>query len=78
VITRAAVSRVRFRNLTVKEIRDYIESREWDGKAGAYAIQGLAGAFVAELDGDYNNVVGLPIQLIHDLLRQDFVHCRFR
>ncbi len=73
----AATSRVSFRELSPAQLRDYLASGEWQGKAGAYAIQGLAGSFVTELDGDYNNVVGLPIQLIHDLLRQKFVHSRF-
>ena len=74
----AAVSHVRFHDLSPAQIRAYLVTGEWEGKAGAYGIQGLAGKFVAKLEGDYNNVVGLPIQLIHDLLRQKFVHCRFR
>ncbi len=54
-------TRLRFKRLTVQEIEAYIASGEWRGKAGGYAIQGLAGAFVAKLIGSYPNVVGLPL-----------------
>ena len=77
LIEQAAISRVCFHQLTVRQISEYVHSGEWQGKAGAYAIQGNAGAFVADLGGDFDNVVGLPIYLIHDLLRTKFVHCRF-
>ena len=43
------------------EVEAYLESAEWRGKAGGYAIQGLAGAFVERLVGSYSNVVGLPL-----------------
>ena len=42
-------------------IDDYVESGEWQGKAGGYAIQGRAAAFVSFLSGSYSNVVGLPL-----------------
>ena len=77
VVEAGATSHVRFRDLLDSEIRAYIQTNEWRGKAGAYAIQGHAGKFVAELEGDYDNVVGLPLNLLDDLLRQSFVHCRF-
>ena len=54
-------SRVRFKRLSRAEIEAYLDSGEWRGKAGAYAIQGLAGAFVIRLIGSYTNVVGLPL-----------------
>lgn len=54
-------TRVRFKHLTRPEIEAYIASREWRGKAGGYAIQGLAGSFVQKLVGSYTNVVGLPL-----------------
>lgn len=73
----AAVSRVRFRRLSSPEIEAYLATREWDGKAGAYAIQESGGGLVAELKGDFENVVGLPVTLIHDLIEQHFGHCRF-
>jgi septum formation protein len=52
---------VRFKRLERAEIDDYIQSDEWRGKAGGYAIQGRAARFVAFLSGSYSNVVGLPL-----------------
>lgn len=54
-------TRVRFKRLTRAEIDTYLASGEWEGKAGGYAIQGRAGAFVTRLAGSYTNVVGLPL-----------------
>jgi len=54
-------TRVRFKRLSREEIQSYLASREWRGKAGGYAIQGLAGCFVQKLVGSYTNVVGLPL-----------------
>lgn len=59
---------VRFKRLTGREIRAYIDSNEWRGKAGAYAIQGLAGVFVKAINGSYSNVVGLPLYETYVLL----------
>ena len=66
---RVVETRVRFRNLSDAEIRDYIASGEWRGKAGAYAIQGIAGGFVVKLVGSYTNVVGLPLTEVFTLLK---------
>lgn len=52
---------VSFKRLTDEEIAWYLKSGEWQGKAGGYAIQGKAGAFVKALRGSYTNVVGLPL-----------------
>ena len=52
-------TRVRFKKLSDDEFDSYIASGEWRGKAGGYAIQGIAGAFVVKLIGSYTNVVGL-------------------
>lgn len=52
---------VRFKRLEPSEIEAYIQSGEWRGKAGGYAIQGRAATFVAFLSGSYSNVVGLPL-----------------
>ncbi len=60
---------VSFKRLTGDEIEDYIASGEWRGKAGGYAIQGLAGAFVTSVNGSYFNVVGLPLYETLGLLR---------
>lgn len=54
-------TRVRFKRLSGAEIDAYLGSGEWRGKAGGYAIQGIAGAFVVSLIGSYTNVVGLPL-----------------
>jgi septum formation protein len=59
--TRLVESRVRFKRLSRAETEAYLDSGQWRGKAGAYAIQGLAGAFVVRLIGSYSNVVGLPL-----------------
>jgi septum formation protein len=65
-----AVTAVTFRGLTADEIADYVAAGEWQGRAGAYAIQGLAAALVERIDGDYLNVVGLPAALLLDVLRR--------
>mgnify|MGYP003648149579 CR=1 FL=1 len=54
-------TRVRFKRLSRLDIQSYLASDEWRGKAGGYAIQGLAGGFVVRLVGSYTNVVGLPL-----------------
>jgi septum formation protein len=56
-----AVTRVRFRPLAQRDIDWYIASGEWRERAGGYAIQGRGAALVAEIEGDYWNVVGLPV-----------------
>ncbi|MFG1226596.1 Maf-like protein [Xanthobacter autotrophicus DSM 597] len=59
--TRLVETRVRFKRLSRDEINDYLACGEWRGKAGGYAIQGIAGGFVVKLVGSYTNVVGLPL-----------------
>lgn len=61
VRVRIVETRVRFKRLSRREMEAYIASREWRGKAGGYAIQGLAGCFVQKIIGSYTNVVGLPL-----------------
>ncbi len=58
---RVVETRVTFKALSENEIRTYLTSNEWRGKAGGYAIQGLAAAFVRAVHGSYTNVVGLPV-----------------
>ena len=58
---RLVETRLRFKRLSRAEIADYLASGEWRGKAGGYAIQGFAGAFVQRLIGSYSGVVGLPL-----------------
>ena len=59
--TALSVSEVQFRTLAPEEIRDYVTSGECDDKAGAYAIQGRAAKFVAEIRGSHSGIVGLPL-----------------
>lgn len=54
-------TRLRFKRLSREEMEAYLASGQWRGKAGGYAIQGLAGSFVVQLSGSYTNVVGLPL-----------------
>ena len=58
---RLVETRLRFKRLSPNEVEAYLACGEWRGKAGGYAIQGLAGAFVERLVGSYSNVVGLPL-----------------
>jgi septum formation protein len=59
--SRLVESRVRFKRLSREELDAYLDSGEWRGKAGGYAIQGMASAFVVRLIGSYSGVVGLPL-----------------
>ena len=69
-ITGAAVeiTQVRFRPASAALLDWYVETGEWRGRAGGYAIQGAGAALVAAIDGDYLNVVGLPLARLLDLL----------
>ncbi len=66
---RCVMTQVTFKRLTAAEIAAYLEGGEWRGKAGGYAIQGAAGAFVPSINGSYSNVVGLPLAETLALLR---------
>ena len=63
-------SDVRIVALSEADIAAYLDTGEWQGKAGAYAIQGRAGAFVAHLDGSHSSVMGLPLYETWELLRK--------
>jgi len=60
-VRRTVVTNVHFKRLSGPEIDAYIGSGEWEGKAGAYAVQGRAAVFVKSINGSYSNVVGLPL-----------------
>ena len=62
-------SRVRFAPLDEADIAAYVASGEWQGKAGGYAIQGRAAAFVAHISGSYSGIMGLPLFETHQILR---------
>jgi septum formation protein len=61
---------VTFRRLSPEVVSGYVASGEWEGRAGAYAIQGLGGRLVERIDGDYSNVVGLPASLLVSILER--------
>lgn len=65
---RLVETRLRFKRLSRDDIEFYLASGEWRGKAGAYAIQGIADSFVVKLSGSYSNVVGLPLYETANLL----------
>ncbi|KKB08656.1 Maf-like protein [Devosia chinhatensis] len=65
---RLVETRIRFKRLSAKDMEAYLASAEWRGKAGGYAIQGIAGAFVVKLVGSYSGVVGLPLHETAQLL----------
>lgn len=65
---RLVETRIRFKRLSSREIESYLGSAEWRDKAGGYAIQGIAGAFVVKLNGSYSAVVGLPLNETAGLL----------
>ena len=65
---RLVETKVRFKRISSQELEAYLASGEWRGKAGGYAIQGLAGAFVVKLSGSYSSVVGLPLNETANLL----------
>jgi len=66
--SRVVETRLRFKRLSQREMESYLASGEWRGKAGGYAIQGIAGAFVVKLAGSYTAVVGLPLYETVNLL----------
>jgi septum formation protein len=66
---RVAMTMVQFKRLGEPELQSYLASGEWQGKAGGYAIQGRAEAFIPAINGSYSNVVGLPLAVALDLLR---------
>jgi septum formation protein len=69
--TRACTTKVYFRELTEDEIQQYVASGEPMDKAGAYAIQGGASRWTDRIEGEWSNVVGLPLSLVTDLLRSN-------
>jgi len=66
---RLVETHVNFKRLTSTELKQYLESGEWEDKAGAYAIQGIAAEFIKSINGSYSNVVGLPLFETAQLLK---------
>ena len=69
-LSRTVETRVYFRKLTPKEIDAYVKTGEPLGKAGAYAIQGLGSVIVEKIEGDYYNVIGLPLSALAESLKE--------
>jgi len=65
-------TRVKFRPLTPRDLANYVATHEWQGRAGAYAIQGVGASLVERIEGDYLNVVGVPGALLIRLLATRF------
>lgn len=65
-------TKVYFKTLSESQIREYVKSDEPYDKAGGYAIQGTSGVFVDRIDGDYHNVVGLPLEKLIKLMKDKF------
>lgn len=66
---KCVATKVTLKSLTQQEISDYVNSDEGVGKAGGYAIQGLAGGFVKHINGSYSSVVGLPLYEVQSMLK---------
>ncbi|MHA2297877.1 MAG: Maf family protein [Candidatus Hodarchaeales archaeon] len=68
--TRVVKTRVKFRELDVTEIEDYLDSGEYIGKAAAYGIQGQASIFIQAIEGCYFNIVGLPLATLAEMINR--------
>jgi septum formation protein len=66
--SRLVETRVQFKHLSAQEQADYLAGGEWNGKAGGYGVQGVAGGFIIDLHGSYTSVVGLPLYETLNLL----------
>ncbi len=72
-VSRCAVTNVTFKELTDGEIEAYVATREPLDKAGAYGIQEKGAIFVEKIEGDYSNVVGLPLSPLYKLFKEEFL-----
>jgi len=75
-IIRHATTTCQMRPMNPGELDDYLRGRGWQGKAGAYGIQDEGDPFVTVVEGSFNNVVGLPVELVVDMLAAFGVHAR--
>jgi septum formation protein len=72
IVTEFEITKVTFIKMTDKEIQKYIDFGEWKGRAGAYSIFDKASMFIKKIEGSPSNVVGLPIQKIYHILKNEF------
>jgi septum formation protein len=73
-LTRHDVTRVTMRQMSPAELDAYLDSGDWQGKAGAYGIQDSGDAFITRVEGSFTNVVGLPMELVERMLGE-FTEC---
>jgi septum formation protein len=66
----AETTLVRFRELSDRDIDRYLDTGEWQGRAGGYAVQGFGSSLITGIEGDLSNVIGLPLPLVSSLLEQ--------
>lgn len=66
------VSYVKFKDLSKEDIKNYLNTNEYLDKAGAYAVQGYGALLIDKIEGDYFNIVGLPISKLYDILKEEF------
>ena len=66
------ITSVKFLKLSENDIREYIKSEEWKGRAGAYSIRERASLFIESVNGSISNVIGLPMQKIYGILKNEF------
>lgn len=69
MLSRVVETRLTMKRLSPLELKSYLESGEWEGKAGGYGIQGIAEAYISKIIGSYSNVVGLPLFDTRNLLQ---------
>ena len=72
IIVEADTTLVEFLELSDEEIRDYVKTNEWKGRAGAYSIRDKASLFINKIHGSSSNVIGLPMQKLYLILRNEF------
>ncbi len=66
--TKLVMTRISFKHLSQEEKQAYLDSKEWEGRCGGYAIHGFAGAFIKNINGSFTNVMGLPLYETRNLL----------
>jgi septum formation protein len=74
MVSRLVTTRVQFKQLSKIEIEEYIQSKEWEGKAGGYGIQGMAASYVKNINGSYTNIVGLSLYDTLNMLKGNGFH----
>ena len=74
ILQRTVTTSISFKRLSKKEVDLYLDTKEWEGVAGSYRIQGYASSFIKSINGSYTNVVGLPLYETKNLLLSAGIH----